>query len=238
MFADMRVFIKCFNEHLPEHNKYCGTKSIQCQPKGQGIEIEFKKNSSKQMVVDDETPKQTKPKKKSSKKKPAPVEIESEVAPVVVEEEEELELDDLIADLKVTTDPEPKPVVPAMSQSFSHFGRGKPRTIAEREAFTKEHINLRHTEFAKHEYSWMTPEWINAQLRKTERGRKLLEQGDLSGPVTDVKSLIEQGYISWEKPEWTRPKLRKTARGEAIKREAIQHENSFKEERAHHSFSH
>jgi hypothetical protein len=267
---------QCFNDHLPEHNKYCCTESIECQPKGSGIEMEFKekvivdeaekpkgkgkkdKKKPKQPVAPEEVPglqqdecelelselmdsvsdlpgqelkdesigslmsqsfsefgRSKKSKKKVKKeKKTAKAVVPAQEEDPLGAEEPELELSELmdsVSDLQPTyhTHSQKEDTVgPLMSQSFSDFGRGNPRTIAPAEPFTKELVKLRHTEFTKREYEWMTPEWIHAQLRKTERGRELLEKGDLSGKITDVQSLIDQGYISWQKPEWTQANLR------------------------------
>lgn len=278
LFCSLQVFLRCcclpsccfqcFNDHLPEHNKYCSTESIDCQPKGTGVEIEFKKKpiaydeveKSKGKAKKKKTPKHSaatdecelelnelmdsvadlpgqdikeesvsslmsqsfsefggrgkKSKKKVKKDKSKPKTVAPpELVPPGEDEEPELELSELmdsVSDLQPAYKAQPKEdsMAPLMSQSFSDFGRGKPRTVPASEPFAKEIVKLRHTEFTKHEYPWMTPDWINAQLRKTERGRELLEKGDLCGKITDVQSLIDQGYISWQKPDWTQTKLR------------------------------
>lgn len=105
----------------------------------------------------------------------------------------------------------------SMSQSFSEFGYFIPR----RDEFKREEVDLRHAEMMKREYGWMTPSWVDAQLRSTPKGRVLKNKGDIVSPITNAKVLIEQGVISWEAPVWANAKLRKTPRGEAIKRAAM-----------------
>lgn len=274
--------MRCFNDHLPEHQKFCGTKQICCRdPKGRKVEFKKKpivEKEAEELLLKKEAPKKTKKSKKKKKKdkEPEPEPIEQEAVPIdqenppieSVEYEMVSEIEKELASLQVedkaaeyeaeqnnTGEEEdddeeegemslgdlkqferPKPDQGRMHHSFSEFGRGPPRNIPARETHEHEKVDLKHAELMKREYEWMTPDWINAQLRKTHRGRELLESGNLSGPVTDVSILIEQGLISWEKPEWAKPewttkKLRKTKGGDLMKQEAELKEKEWAEER-------
>lgn len=263
----------CFNNHLPEHQKYCGTKEIFSQPSGSAVEMSCKRKPItdsdfvKDSKAQDAKPalKRKAPKKKKSKSKKkqtkdsateelSVADLESsEVAkadvnaaslasisvPESAEEEEEFDItelsDKMSALAKIDANPRTHGSVSKMNHSFADFGRNI--ALAPDDSFSKETVELRHAELFQREYSWMTPEWINMQLKKTPKGRELLESGNLSQqPVTDIRMLLEEGLITWEKPAWTKPKLRQTPQGQKIKDEALELENSFREEFGHKSF--
>lgn len=269
--------MKCFNEHLPEHQKYCGTKEMFSQPTGSGVEMACKKKpildgDKVKKAPSEPTPKRKAPKKKKSKKakggksktaKPAveeesieltvediandnieadePSELGDSKVQAADEEEEEFDIGELADQMsalgKMDYVPASHDSISKMNHSFSEFGRnvrGKARPLPADNGFVKESVDLRQTEMFKREYSWMTPEWINKQLKKTPKGRDLLEKKN--GPVTDIRFLLEEGLITWEKPSWTKPKLKPTQRGKQIKEEALELENSFREEFGHASF--
>jgi hypothetical protein len=206
---------KCFNDHLPEHQKFCGTKEICSEPKSKGSSpFKFEKETKiiETFGVSD------------TKLNDASVYSEeiSEYEEVSVTEEE---LDEEIAYTKDFQNsahslnlPESIPDHVNFYNSFSDFGRGATRQIPEREEWTMEEVDLRHAEQMKREYGWETPDWVDPRLRPTPHGQVLKNMGDIVSPVTHAKVLIEKGIIAWTVPDWTNPKLRKTSRGESIKR--------------------
>jgi hypothetical protein len=209
--------LQCFNEHLPEHNKFCGTERISSDPKGKGLDL-HKGLIKKIALKEEEKPKCPEPQKEQEAKKPKEAKKKKKVTKKKKAEEQQAE-----KKVEEIQSPEPESLPEALSTSHSEFVRGTPRQIERRETFVQESVDLRHAELLKREYGWMTPEWINAQLRKTPQGRKLLEQGELATAPSDIEALILKGLITWEKPEWAKSvKLRPTQRGEQIKKEAEQ----------------
>jgi hypothetical protein len=208
------LILQCFNQHLPEHNKFCGTKEIYSEPKGQNrAPFEFEKEP----VLKSEPP------VKESNLHSDPVESVEESDSEEEETEEVAELQSSIYSLNLDLPDEPLGQ-DTLSHSFSEFGRGCPRYLPEREGFVREEVDLRHAELMKREYGWLTPDWIDAQLRPTPHGTALKQKCDIVNPVTNAKVMIEQGIFAWESPIWVNAKLRKTQRGEEIKRGAFLNE--------------
>ncbi len=205
------LLCQCFNAHLPVHQKFCGTKEITCEPKGQHREpFDFEKSGRITKPVKDDVP--------SEKEEPAePSEDESTDGEIVELAVEAVDHQTRLDYLGLLNSKEHE----NLSQSFSEFGRGTPRYIPERDEWVMEEVDLRHAELMKREYGWLSPDWVDAHLRPTPHGKVLKQNGDIVHPVTNAKILIEKGIISWQAPDWTNAKLRKTARGEAIKRECL-----------------
>jgi hypothetical protein len=205
---------QCFNDHLPEHQKFCVTKEICSEPKSKGsspFEFEKKTDIIETFAVSDT--KVNDPSVYSEE-----ISEYEEVSVTEEAEEEKSYNNDFQSSAHSLNLPESIPDHIKFHNSYSDFGRGVSRQIPQRDEWTMEEVDLRHAEQMKREYGWETPDWVDPRLRPTPHGQVLKNMGDIVSPVTHAKVLIEKGIIAWAVPDWTNPKLRKTSRGESIKR--------------------
>lgn len=191
--------MKCFNAHLPEHQKYCCTETLDYEPE-RNVDTPYVFTETKYTDLEETpTPAKTTTKKKSTKDKKkkkkskgtkkvrAPATPVESKTPVVIEPIDEPEA--------------------AAAQRKLIIGSGQ---MPEEQKFAPEARTLQHTEQRKHEYGWETPDWVDSCLRSTQYGQKL-KDGEASDPVRDAICDEHRAYTPTV-PEWANRKLRKSMR--------------------------
>lgn len=202
--------MKCFNDHLPEHQKFCGTNEIACEPKKvrdvdvaftrkpyHGVEDTGEKNRNGKPIRN-ETPAMDRNQKSVTILDVQSDSSEEEVEPEEIckqteknESPDEMTISDIqdqqsqveLNEKKLVLDNDNDQSMSSLGSSFSKLMRGSSQKSYGQYETNAEEIKLRHAELVKRGYSWLKPEWVAKQLRSTPWGEMIKANGDLKDSV-------------------------------------------------------
>jgi hypothetical protein len=193
----------CFNDDLVSHQEFCTTTALSSGPKASGTPFIFPTSKKEVVKVVEDL-----------------VVEEEEEEEALEEPEPEDEVPDDIIEIEDEESDEESEEDEEVRMRRLNINRG---LLPELPIYERETVELRKCdEVDSREYGWEKPDWVIASpLRKTARGKVVLENGNLaSWSDTHVSILVDNEAAQWDKPDWVKNSpLKGSKKGDFLKKE-------------------